>query len=789
MTQLDLGLAVGYSAAQIARLEGGSRLPDVVAVKGVFVEALDLKHEPALAAQLVRLAEQARSTNAQTDAVDEQPARSIKTNLPIQLTRFIGREGDVAELQQLVKASRLLTLTGSGGAGKSRLAQQVASQFVDATNTLSKRVFLDGVWLVELAPLTNPELVDDAVASAIGLQPTHQPARTLLMDNLSAKDVLLLLDNCEHLIYAIAQLAESLLRACPKLHILATSREALNVPGEVAWRVPSLPKGEAVQLFAERAAAAKPDFQFNQQNSASIEHICERLDNIPLAIELAASRLRTFSVEQIAARLDNRFQLLTGGTRTALPRHQTLRALIDWSYGLLEQNEQRLLRWLSVFAGGWTLDAAELIDRDKNAIDLLSQLVNKSLVNVEESGVEPRYWMLETIRQYGYDKLREAGELQQAHDMHVDICINLLVQSKPHLHGPDQVFWLDRVEAEIENLRAALAWAVKAENSRSCGSLLDGVRWMWYERGYYAEGLKWIDDVLAINALDDDVRIITCVAAGWLAFRIGDFSRAKRDFALAVTLAQRLGNPYWIIWANTGRGFLTADHDEASQLLTEASRLALASGLQWEEIQARSHLGVRSRLRGDIEQAEQLLSKALADYRRLNDPAQIAWVLSHLGLLRIMQGDVAQARQLLEESVELARQLKFPIRIGYALVQLAAIALHQNDIPRAMEAVKESFHIFQSIGNMDRIGQCLAITAGIAFHHRQHERAALLLGAADRLWHEYQSQGTYYQDVHAEFNRYMPLIRAELVPAEFERAFLNGQRMTLQQAIVEAMAV
>jgi len=462
-------------------------------------------------------------------------------NLPARLTSFVGRQTEIADVQTQVRASRLVTLVGAPGVGKTRLALQSALGMVEA--------FADGVWLVELASLDDPDLVPYAVAEVLDVreQPGHRLTATLT-DFLRGRRLLLVLDNCEHLIGAVAALAETLLRACTSLHVLATSREPLAIEGEVIRRVPSLSvprvsgdgtasgraavsptvsESEAVRLFVERARAASPTFALTARNAALVGQICARLDGIPLAIELAAARVRALSVEQIAARLDDRFRLLTGGSRTALSRQQTLRGALDWSYDLLAEPEQILLRRLSVFAGGFSLDAAEdagswVVAPGHASIDASSPrtqnlepntlvgLVDKSLVQVDEGGDdggEQRYRLLETFRQYGLEKLAEHGELAAVRDRHRDYFLALAEGIAPALHErPDRAL-LDRLEREHDNLRAALAWCLDAPYDGRDGGMVDGgdqdlagvalgVRLaaalyrFWWLRGYPSDGRR-----------------------------------------------------------------------------------------------------------------------------------------------------------------------------------------------------------------------------------------------------------------------------------------------------------
>lgn len=419
LTQRELGIAVGYSEAHIARLESNQRTPDPAVVSGVMIEALSMHPQSDEAVQLIALAEFARnSQRGETPAVPERPP----TNLRAQLTSFVGRQNEVIEVQRLLGVARLLTLTGSGGVGKTRLAVQVATDLLPS--------FADGVWIVPLASVRMPEGVNDAIASAIGAQIAGEHAT---LDELTQwmcdKHAMLVLDTCEHLIDACATVAVRMVQACPKLTLLSTSREALNVPGEVTWQVPPMRVDEAMQLFLERARTVRADFELNKGEDALLVQLCQQLDGLPLAIELAASRLRLLSLEQIAARLDDRFGLLTSSNRLAPLKQQTLRTMMDWSYDLLPDSERMMLRRLSIFSADWTIDLAEAVCADNTepanpndkvlqrseVIELLMQLVNKSLVIVDERGSQPHYSLSNTIRQYAHEKLVEAGEFDDVY--------------------------------------------------------------------------------------------------------------------------------------------------------------------------------------------------------------------------------------------------------------------------------------------------------------------------------------------------------------------------------------
>ena len=434
------------------------------------------------------------------------PPRLIeKHNLPRQLTSFIGREAEIAELLALTRDLPLVTLTGSGGTGKTRLALQVAGRVLPA--------FTDGAWWVDLTPLSDKELVPQVAATALGMHAVPRSNATeALSEFISQKHLLLILDNCEHLIDAAAALARELLHACPNLHILATSREVLGFQGEKTYRCPplflpdaqsqptfsALAVSEAVRLFTERAQAVAANFRLTEGNAPLVAHVCQRLDGIPLAIELAAARVRLLSLEQIAARLDNVFHLLTGGRHTALPRHQTLKALVDWSYDLLSAQERCLLGRLSVFAGSWTLAAAEAVcagPADGEAIpgeailDLLAQLVDKSLVVVQDGGVEKRYHMLEMIRQYAHQRLLERDEFETMREKHLDYYLALSLQAEQHLRTKSSRAWRERLEAEMGNLRQALEWSLSGSLEKGL-RLAAALQWFWAGSRHRIEGVE-----------------------------------------------------------------------------------------------------------------------------------------------------------------------------------------------------------------------------------------------------------------------------------------------------------
>ncbi|RPH45498.1 MAG: hypothetical protein EHM84_09340, partial [Lysobacterales bacterium] len=468
-----------------------------------------------------------------------------KHNLPHALTSFIGREKEITELEQLLASARLLTLTGSGGCGKTRLAIQLAKQRAHA--------YPDGVWLVELAALTDAALAPQTVASVLSIK---EKAGAKLLDTvaefLAPRSLLLVLDNAEHLIDACAQLAESLLQRCARLVIMVTSRERLGITGEQTYRVPSLsvpheegdatPESiaayESARLLIERARLQRPDFAINTQNSAAIASICRRLDGIALALELAAPRVRTISVEELSRRLDRRFELLTEGSRTALPRHRTLRSLIDWSYDLLTDSEKAMLRRVSVFAGGWTLEAAEQVcdgvEVDgANTLALLTSLADKNLILVETHDGATRYAMFETVRHYAVERLRDSGEEASVRERHLEYFVGMADELAAPQGDSELQLKLSRVDNEHDNVRATLAWCEAAVIPSVSGLRLAAqLLWFWRTRGHLSEGRSWIARLLAVAPIGDQERThgLAFHAAGVLAYYQGDFAQAEVNY-------------------------------------------------------------------------------------------------------------------------------------------------------------------------------------------------------------------------------------------------------------------
>ena len=642
------------------------RLPDGVALRDLGSVRLRDLARPERVYQLVHPALR-----------QEFPAlRSLEAtpnNLPQQITSFIGRDRELVEVKALLANARLLTLLGVGGLGKTRLSLQAAVDVMDN--------FPDGVWFVELAPIADPRLVAQAVASVLGVkEEAGRPVQEALVKHVADLRCLVILDNCEHLVQASAELAKKLLLAGAHLKILVSSREHLKVIGETTYRVPSLSapdrhhevsaeglmQFEAARLFVERATAAQSTFSVTDQNAPAVAAICHRLDGIPLAIELAAARVRTLAVEKIASRLHDRFRLLTGGDRTALPRQQTLRAMIEWSYDLLSTAEGVLLRRLSVFAGGWTLEAAEVIgagvDADADCVlDHLGNLVQKSLVEMEADGA--RYRLLETVRQYASDRLQESGDAEDVHTRHLVFYVELTETAEPELKGPAQAAWVVHLDRERENLLAAHAWCDRIEGGARFGlRLVFAVRLYWLNRGLVGLGYQVTTEALARAGADERslARCRALFAAGQQAFFMGRYADAQGYLSASVDLARDLGDRARIAAGLQLLGMSCHGQGERSDALRHLEE-SVALAREWGDRErlpfSLSGLAELHRAAGDLDAAEPLYEEALAHDRERGDRADTAVNILNLAMVSIGRGQDARARTLLDEALGIVAEI------------------------------------------------------------------------------------------------------------------------------------
>ncbi len=721
-------------------------------------------------------------------------------NLPAQLTSFIGREKEIAEVKRLVKGNRLTTLIGPGGTGKTRLSLQAAAELFDT--------FPDGVWLVELAPLADPALVLKTVTSTLGLrEEAGRPLLDILTDYLRAKDILLILDNCEHLVDSAAQLTASLLGICPKLQVIASSREVLGIPGEIPFRVPplSIPDArhlppleavrayEAVQLFSERARLVMPTFKVSNDNVLAVAQICRRLDGIPLALELAAARANLLKVEQIASRLDDAFRLLTGSSRTALPRQQTLRATIDWSYSLLTEPERMLLRRLAVFVGGWTLEAAETVCADKQVhpteiLNLLTALVNKSLVMVERDPIqETRYRLLETVRQYAREKFSESGEAGVLRTQHLAYFLDLARRAEPEVVGAEQVLWLDRLEAELDNIRAALEWSLEGdEQGAETGlRLATHLWWFWFSRNY-PDGGDWMEKTLQASQTSTDLvsRAKALSRLAWVHF----FDEAHCEAGLALGRSLGPAGRESVAWALLVQGawaVYQADHPRAQSLAEESLALFRAMGDHFGICEALTWLGMALIYQEDYSQAKSHLEESLALARKVRDDNEIAFAVWQLGRVAMSQGDYARTITLLDESLLLYKAIKQSGGIAFILSDLGKASILKGDHPQAVAYYREMLALYWKHGSERWVISTLEKLAYAAVAQSQPGHAARLLGAAEIL-REASGEAQFPFEV-ADYENNLKMLRSHLDAATFAARWAEGRVMSLEQAIEFAL--
>ena len=732
-----------------------------------------------------------------------------KHNLPAPRDNFVGREQEMVEIKRMLSMTRLLTLTGAGGSGKTRLSLEIARDLIGA--------YPDGVWLVELAPLSEGDLVAQEVAGALEI--SERPAEPLidtLVDVIGFKNLLLILDNCEHLVEAAARLVDTLLSSCPHLRVLATSRETLGVGGEVLWRVPplslpdqtdgepdgrsaieSLVRYEAVRLFVDRARLRLLDFKLTQENAGAVLRVCRKLDGIPLAIELATARMGSLAVEQVAQRLEVSLDLLKGASRTAEPRQQTLRATLDWSYDLLSEAEQTLFGRLSVFAGGWTLEAVEAVCsrggiEQEDVLDLLSGLVDKSLV-VAESSTEgtARYSMLEPVRQYAREKLNQREEAEAVRRHHAEYFLTLAEEANPELIGQDQIEWLERLESEHDNMRAVLSRPSDRNEVEVALRLGGALWWFWWVRGYHSEGRLWLEEALAMDGrVSPEVRAMALAGVGALAWAQGDLERGKEACEEGLQLleheAREGSEPKlcllvclgWVAW-------LREEYGQATQLFEESLALSREMSDTWWLATSLSNLALVSHSLGDSEKATELYEKSMDLFRKQGDKQSLASCLNNLAMVVYSQGDLGRAAQLTEEAVALLRELGARGGVALGLCNLGWMALLQDDLGKAADLYRESLSLSWDTGMNLLVQSALEGFACVTGAKGDAERSARLWGAARAL---HETKGIPRDtDFLAEADARISAVRLGMGEEVWEEAWRKGRAMTLDEAVSYAL--
>jgi predicted ATPase/class 3 adenylate cyclase/DNA-binding CsgD family transcriptional regulator len=731
---------------------------------------------------------------------------ALRHNLPAQATSFIGRAAEVAELRSLVAAgSRLVTIAGPGGIGKSRLALQVAADALDGAG--------DGVWLAELAPLADPELVAPTVAAVLGIgEEPGRPAADSLVEAVGDRYLLIVLDNAEHVLGAVAKLADALVRSCPRACLLVTSREPVGIGGEQVFRVSPLPVPpaglaapgqlaafESVQLFTERAAMRRQGFVLDESNATAVAAVCARLDGIPLALELAAARLGSLSVTEIGSRLDQRLRLLTGGSRTALPRHQTLRALIDWSYDLLNPEEQAVLDRLSVFAGGWTLEAAEAVTAAADSpawqvLDHLSALVDKSLVQADEVRGSTRYRLLETVRDYAAEHLaqRPGAEPDRVRAAHRDYYLALVETAATHLRGPDEAAWLDRLDAEFDNIRAALAFSITDPGTAEPGlRLAAGLRTFVFSRGHSGEVIEALGALLGrpgarqptrylARALITNCKLLTHFDRNpgipAMAEEAITIARGLADDALA---ADALAALNWF-------SFLQGDLPAALARADEAVALARAAKDPVQLVVALGHRAVFQAESGDLDASVADYQEVLALARASGDSYTLVVTLVNLGVDQIVAGEFPAALAYLQDALKVADAHGYRHLSAAAEMNLGFAYLMNEDAGRARRLLVGVLDGARATGEMTWMHSALlglALAAGV---DGDPVVAATLHGAADR---QYEEAAQAFDAKESKMRaRDHVRLRDALGEAAFDTAYARGRALSQADAIALATA-
>ena len=791
LTQEELASKAGLTAKAISALERGERRRPYPHTVRSLADALALTEAESafLAAAVPGRGENVRATDA-----GAPPAV-----LPAPATALVGRERDVEAVVGLIRhpENRLVTLTGPGGVGKTRLSTEVARALLAAGS------FPDGASFVALAPLEDASLVVPTIAQALldAGETEGLSSSASLRAYLRGRRLLLVLDNFERLLGAALEVA-GLIEACPGLAVLATSRAPLRIRGEREYpvaplavpdptrapRLDDVADAPAVELFVQRARQASPTFEVSEANAAAVAAICWRLEGLPLALELAAARMRFLGPTALLSRLDRALE--ASGARDLPERQRTMRATLDWSHELLSEPEKGLFARLSVFAGGFALEAAEAVGEDggsggEDVLVLLERLVEQSLVLAEpamDGGV--RYRMLEPVRQYAWEKLDEGGEGEQRRRRHAEYQLALAERAKPELNGPAQAVWLDRLEAELDNLRAAIGWSLGRGDPEVALRLVATLWWFWYKRGHLTEGRRWLEEALERSAPPTPARAEALNGAGVLARNQADYDLARARLTESLALQRELGDGKGTADVLLNLGTVALDRGDpvgAATLFDESLSLRRQLGDRWGAALALNNLGVAARARGDLADAASLCEESLEQFRALGDRAGIAMVLSNLGMVAEEESTPAEAAGFYDESLGLYRELEDKRNVALLACRLGGISRIQEDYARAGTLFDEALLLHRELGDRLGISQDLEGLAAMRAALGRPEAAVRLWAAAERLREEI---GAPPED--AERARYEPLVakaRAALGEEAFAKVWAEGRKLTPERAL------
>ncbi len=768
LTQDEFGIAVGYSRAHIARLENNQRLPEPSAVRARFFEPLGLAPDSAEATQLAVLAAAAHDIRSlDSDEPESVAEHQTPNNLPYPVTSFVGRTEALAELQRLLPTTRLLTLTGVGGTGKTRLALELAGRVLDG--------FPDGVWLVELAQVTDPAQVAQTALTSIGIRDTAGMRPTAaLIDVLRNQRCLLILDNCEHVIDACAALADAVLRECRNTTLLATSRESLGIAGEQGWRVPSLSmpapdtqgspdelmRHEALQLFVQRARLVSPTFELTREISDAVRQICQRLDGIPLAIELAAARIRAMTAGDIAQRLSDRFRLLTGGSRTVLPRQQTLQALIDWSYRLLTESEQLLFCRLAVFSGGWSLVSAEAICsgdgvETHEVLELLLRLVDKSLVIADNAGAQTRYRFLESVRQFAQDALAQRADGERWRDRHAGYFVDIGKSFKDTIQASDhdQVAILAAFGPELDNIRRALDWTAETGKIDACFSMLDAYDPLFVARSVREEPQTWAEAVLAQARERGNLRLQADVQFQLLRMYLHTDQHDKTSSTLYSLL--EIGNSL-----NDHNLIAAVEHSFLWDAINRQDRPSIDQHhAYWLRALKRADHIDEAQIEANQDGIRTEIALIDGDFNTYRDGAR-----------RIYESVQRQAGKM--QTSAMARLY------GYALILT-------RELDDARGKFRESLVDNHALGDRHAVAACFSAFAALAVAEHDPYRCARLLGASDAILEKLHTRLMQWDRHH--ISRTLQALNAQLDAESQNAARADGHAMSLEQAMAYAL--